>query len=110
MPASSVSPIDFRGQPAFRLSAPDGASCTVALHGGHLLSWLTPDGVERLYLSPDSVFDGRAAIRGGVPICWPQFNQRGPLAKHGFARNVAWRLEDAEIGRASCRERVCDSV
>jgi glucose-6-phosphate 1-epimerase len=96
MPASSVSPIDFRGQPAFRLTAPDGAGCTVALHGGHLLSWTTPDGVERLYLSPDSVFDGRAAIRGGVPICWPQFNQRGPLAKHGFARNVAWRVEAAD--------------
>ncbi|RZL42684.1 MAG: D-hexose-6-phosphate mutarotase [Variovorax sp.] len=96
MPVPSVSPIDFRGQPAFRLTAPDGASCTVALHGGHVLSWRTPDGAERLYLSPDSVFDGRAAIRGGVPICWPQFNQRGPLAKHGFARNVAWRPEDAD--------------
>jgi len=88
-----LSPIDFRGQPAFRLTAPDGASCTVALHGGHLLSWITPDGIERLYLSPQSVFDGRAAIRGGVPICWPQFNQRGPLAKHGFARNVPWQAE-----------------
>jgi glucose-6-phosphate 1-epimerase len=96
MPASPVSRIDFRGHSAFRLTAPDGASGTVALHGGHLLSWLTPDGVERLYLSPDSVFDGHAAIRGGVPICWPQFNQRGPLAKHGFARNVAWRLEEAD--------------
>lgn len=101
MPVPSVSPIDFRGQPAFRLTAPDGASCTVALHGGHVLSWRTPDGAERLYLSPDSVFDGRAAIRGGVPICWPQFNQRGPLAKHGFARNVAWRPEDADPAEPS---------
>lgn len=96
MPASPVSRIDFRGQPAFRLTASDGASCTVALHGGHVLSWVTPDGVERLYLSSQSVFDGHAAIRGGVPVCWPQFNQRGPLAKHGFARNVAWRLENAD--------------
>ncbi len=101
MPASPVSRIDFRGQPAFRLTAPDGASCTVALHGGHVLSWLTPDGIERLYLSPDSVFDGHAAIRGGVPVCWPQFNQRGPLAKHGFARNVAWRLEEADAAAPS---------
>ena len=92
---SSVSSIDFLGQPAFRLIASDGASCVLALHGGHLLSWITPDGIERLYLSPRSVFDGRTAIRGGVPVCWPQFNQRGPLAKHGFARNVAWRVDDA---------------
>ena len=96
-----VSSIDFRGQPAFRLSAPDGAACTVALHGGQLLSWTTPDGVERLYLSPEAVFDGRAALRGGVPVCWPQFNQRGPLAKHGFARNVAWEAEAADPAEPS---------
>ncbi|MES2533270.1 MAG: D-hexose-6-phosphate mutarotase [Pseudomonadota bacterium] len=90
MPLQSI---DFRGQPAVRLESPDGASCTVALHGAHVLSWITPDGVERLYLSPDAVFDGRTAIRGGVPVCWPQFNQRGPLAKHGFARNLPWQVQ-----------------
>lgn len=88
MPLQSIV---FRGQPAVRLESPDGAHCTVALHGAHVLSWATPDGVERLYLSPDAVFDGRTAIRGGVPVCWPQFNQRGPLAKHGFARNLPWQ-------------------
>ncbi|CAN5361614.1 D-hexose-6-phosphate mutarotase [soil metagenome] len=65
----------------------------MALHGAHVLSWITPDGVERLYLSPDALFDGRTAIRGGVPVCWPQFNQRGPLAKHGFARNLPWQAQ-----------------
>src|SRR5437868_934912 len=90
------SALDFRGQPAVRLALPDGGSCTVALHGAHVLSWTTVDGVERLYLSPEARFDGQSAIRGGVPVCWPQFNQRGSLPKHGFARNMPWTAEAPE--------------
>lgn len=85
--------LDYRGQPAVRLALPGGDSCTVALHGAHVLSWTTADGVERLYLSPEARFDGQSAIRGGVPVCWPQFNQRGRLPKHGFARNLPWTAE-----------------
>ena len=61
-------------------------------HGAQVLSWVA-GGRERLYLSPRSRFDGKAAIRGGVPICFPQFNQRGSLPRHGFARNLSW-LDD----------------
>lgn len=84
--------IEFHGQPAVRLALSAGDHCVIALHGAQLLSWCTADGVERLYLSPRALFDGRSAIRGGVPICWPQFNQRGSLAKHGFARNLGWHV------------------
>ncbi|CAN5916706.1 D-hexose-6-phosphate mutarotase [soil metagenome] len=80
----------FRGQPALAVALPGGDRAVVAMHGAHLLSWTTADGVERIYLSPAAVFDGQSAIRGGVPVCWPQFNQRGPLPKHGFARNLPW--------------------
>ncbi|MFX6031775.1 hypothetical protein ABTE99_19565, partial [Acinetobacter baumannii] len=73
---------------------PSGDVAIVALQGAQVLSWVMADGVERLYLSPRSVFDGHTAIRGGVPVCFPQFNQRGPLAKHGFARNLPWRVVD----------------
>jgi glucose-6-phosphate 1-epimerase len=95
-------PIDLRGQPAARIALPAGDSCTVALHGAQVLSWRTADGVERLYLSPRAHFDGRSAIRGGVPVCWPQFNLRGPLPKHGFVRNLAWRVDSMteDAGRA----------
>ncbi|MFT4242914.1 MAG: D-hexose-6-phosphate mutarotase [Acidovorax sp.] len=83
----------FRGQPAIVLSLPCGDSLRVLRHGAHAVSWVA-GGRERLYLSPASAFDGRSAIRGGVPVCFPQFNLRGALPKHGFARNLPWALED----------------
>ncbi|WP_264293989.1 aldose epimerase family protein [Diaphorobacter aerolatus] len=80
-------------QPVVRLSLANGDTVVIALHGAQVLSWSTSSAGEHLFLSPRAVRDGKAAIRGGVPICFPQFNQRGPLAKHGFARNLPWRLE-----------------
>ncbi|MFM9922058.1 D-hexose-6-phosphate mutarotase [Variovorax sp. H27-G14] len=91
-----ITPIEFRGQPALRATGADGSTLTVALHGAQTLSWTAADGVERLYLSPSAVFDGQTAIRGGVPICCPQFNQRGMLPKHGFMRNLPWVHEAAD--------------
>ena len=68
----------------------------VALHGGHLLSWVPARGGERLYLSPASRFGAGASIRGGVPVIFPQFADRGPLPRHGFARTMAWRFAGIE--------------
>ena len=82
----------FHGQPCIRLRVGNGDTALVALHGAQVLSWIA-NGHERLYLSPQAVFDGQAAIRGGIPLCFPQFNQRGPLPKHGFARNLAWAAQ-----------------
>lgn len=92
----------YRGQPCIRLDIRNGDTALVALHGAQVLSWIA-GGRERLYLSPDAVFDGQAAIRGGIPLCFPQFNQRGPLPKHGFARNLAWRAEDAQAEASTMR-------
>lgn len=83
----------LNGQDVVRMALTAGDSATIALHGGQLISWCTADGQERLFLSPDAVWDGHAAIRGGVPVCFPQFNQRGPLVKHGFARHLPWQCE-----------------
>jgi glucose-6-phosphate 1-epimerase len=86
----------FAGLPAVELALPQGDTLRVTLHGAHVLSWVS-GGQERLYLSPQSILDGQAAIRGGVPVCFPQFNQRGPMAdrlpKHGFARNLPWQAD-----------------
>jgi len=99
-PASQAGQAElFRGQPYLRLCAGNGDTALVALHGAQVLSWIA-GGRERLYLSPNAVLDGQAAIRGGIPLCFPQFNQRGPLPKHGFARNLAWRAEASATGLA----------
>jgi glucose-6-phosphate 1-epimerase len=79
-----------QGHPGWRWSLPNGDSVFVAQQGAQVLSWQAK-GRERLFLSPTSLCDGASAIRGGIPVCFPQFNQRGPLPKHGFARNLAWR-------------------
>ena len=67
------------------------AGATVLSHGAQVVSWMA-GGAERLYLSPTADFGVGQAIRGGIPVCFPQFDQRGPLAKHGFARNREWRV------------------
>ncbi|WP_310614359.1 D-hexose-6-phosphate mutarotase [Limnohabitans sp.] len=84
----------FEGLACQRLTLSCGDTVLVALQGAHVLSWVS-QGRERLYLSPDNLWDGKSAIRGGVPVCFPQFNQRGTLPKHGFARNMAWQAGEA---------------
>ncbi|WP_237701429.1 D-hexose-6-phosphate mutarotase [Hylemonella gracilis] len=92
--ASGLSEESFHGLPSLLLRLPNGDHLRVLRHGAHLVSWVA-GGQERLYLSPKSVLDGQAAIRGGVPVCFPQFNMRGPLPKHGFVRNLPWAVEGA---------------
>ena len=74
------------------LQADDGGRVVLHRHGAHVTSWITPDGREQLYLSPLAAMDGRSAIRGGVPVIFPQFAGEGPLPKHGFARTSEWTL------------------
>lgn len=81
------------GTPALALRSADGASVVVTRHGAHVVSWLPAGGHgEQLYLSPRSGFADGQAIRGGAPVVFPQFSDRGPLPRHGFVRNRAWRL------------------
>lgn len=74
------------------LHATDGAQAAVSLHGAQLLSWQPAGEREQIYASPTSHPAAGKALRGGAPICFPQFAQRGPLAKHGFARTSRWEL------------------
>lgn len=49
---------------------------------------------ELLFLSKQAVFQPPTAIRGGIPVCWPQFSDMGQAkTAHGFARNLTWEIE-----------------
>lgn len=43
------------------------------------------------------MFDGKKAIRGGIPVVFPQFGpwELGP--QHGFARISKWELHDSQF-------------
>ena len=89
----------FKGMPAVRLSAPDGATATVLMHGAHVVSWRPAGGEEQLFLSEQATYGAGQAVRGGVPVIFPQFERRGPLPRHGFARTRAWQLVEADTGQ-----------
>ena len=81
------------GHEALQLSTRHGTAI-IALHGAHLLSWVPAGQREVLWLSPDSLPEP-AAIRGGVPVCWPWFARQGmpeDALQHGPARLVVWQV------------------
>lgn len=88
--------------PAIRITAPDGACADITLYGAHLVSWKGADQQQRMFMSRRSSLDGSRAIRGGVPVIFPQFAARGTGMRHGFARVSNWRVHQHGIdaGRA----------
>ena len=78
------------GRETRRIAHSSGATAEVYRHGAHVTSWVPAGGREALFLSRASKFGEGAAIRGGIPVIFPQFADRGPLPKHGFARTRAW--------------------
>lgn len=69
------------------------SSVDIYLFGCTITSWIH-GGLEKLFLSPTTPFDGVKAIRGGIPIVFPQFGQPSGsiMPQHGFARTSLWRL------------------
>lgn len=98
MPQAIAQDTTFKGLPAITLRSPDGAEATILLHGAHLVSWKPAGGTERLYLSDKADFEDGKPVRGGVPICFPQFGKTGPLPQHGFVRTRAWNKLEAKAG------------
>ena len=97
--------------PALREDSLDGMPCwivetaharaVISSWGGQLLSW-QPAGTAQdvLWMSPLAKAPP-AALRGGVPLCWPWFGrgEGGPdLPAHGLARTRPWTLQDWAVG------------
>lgn len=90
--SAQFNPTTLHGQPVICVCSGDGAQATLSLFGGQLLHWQPAGGKPWLYLSDQATFDGDRAIRGGVPVCFPQFSAQGKLPRHGIVRTAPWRL------------------
>jgi len=91
------------------------SSCRIYKFGATITDWSIGD-KKIIFVSPKAVFDGKKAIRGGVPICFPSFGPWSYGAQHGFARtsnfqvsvpatetdtetSITFRLSDSEESR-----------
>lgn len=98
------------GLPCLRLAEPAGARAEIYAHGAQLTSWIPAgESTSRLFLSARAEFRPGAAIRGGVPVIFPQFGTEGLLPRHGFARTRDWEWLPAESGAQRAAFRLCDS-
>lgn len=69
----------------------DKASAGIALNGGHVVSFKPKGQEDLIWMSKEAIFDGKTALRGGIPVCWPWFGRIAAPA-HGFARSSEWEL------------------
>ncbi|KAJ2602615.1 hypothetical protein GGF40_000575 [Coemansia sp. RSA 1286] len=75
------------------LSGPKESSVEIYMYGATVTSWKS-QGHERLFVSKQAKLDGTKAIRGGIPLVFPQFGP-GALPQHGFARTRPWTFVEA---------------
>ncbi|MEA5153685.1 D-hexose-6-phosphate mutarotase [Raineyella sp.] len=78
------------------------------LQGGHLTRWQPTGQDPVVWLSEMSRFEEGAAIRGGVPLCFPWFGagvDGRHYPPHGFLRLTPWQLVEATPVADSIRLR-----
>lgn len=80
-----------------------GSTARIHTYGAHVVSWVPRGAADVLWLSPLADSTPGAAIRGGIPLCFPWFGPHptGGGAAHGFARVSVWRLVEAASAAAS---------
>ncbi|KAH9313029.1 hypothetical protein KI387_028064, partial [Taxus chinensis] len=85
---------DSSGLEKILLTEPRGYSAQILLYGGQVISWRNEHGEDLIFVSNKALFKPPKAIRGGIPICFPQFGSFGSLEQHGFARNRMWAIDN----------------
>ncbi|XP_022856982.1 putative glucose-6-phosphate 1-epimerase isoform X2 [Olea europaea var. sylvestris] len=83
--------------PRIILIEPTGSTAEVLLYGAQVISWKNERREELLFRSNKALSKPPKSIRGGIPICFPQFYNFGSLEQHGFARNRLWSLDDSPL-------------
>lgn len=76
----------------------DFASASLSPFGASVLGYQPLGEQAVLWQSSSAIFDGKKAIRGGIPICWPWFGKANAdgLPAHGFVRSLDWQIVSIE--------------
>src|SRR6056300_2065293 len=88
-------PISAEGHITTLTHPASGASCKIHAFGATVLSFVSSDGRENLFVSKQAITDGSKAIRGGIPLVFPVFGPSGnSMPQHGFARCNYWKVNN----------------
>lgn len=72
-----------------------GAVAQVYAFGASVTSFVTASGRELLFCTRKAKLDGSKAIRGGIPLVFPQFGQPDKeMPSHGFLRINDWQVSE----------------
>lgn len=95
MPVNMIQ--DGDGSSRIILSELTGSTAEVLLYGAQVVSWKNERREELLFRSHKALSKPPKSIKGGIPICFPQFSNFGSLEQHGFARNRQWSVDDTPL-------------
>ncbi|TID14386.1 putative aldose 1-epimerase [Venturia nashicola] len=88
-----------------KATIPSGDTVEIYRHGATVTSWTSGNKEQLLFLSTAAVLNGSAAIRGGIPVVFPNFgtpaanHSTSKMPQHGFARNSTWEFVGSKKGK-----------